>query len=163
MDTNILVIGSGISGLTYAIKMAEQNPSLEITIISKNNLLESNTRYAQGGIAVVSNFKKDSFEKHLNDTYKNGHNIVNKKVASQIIEEGPSCINWLTDIGVPFTKGENDKAIDLLKLVIERNFVSSEPFNPLVAAAQVRLSRIYMSQQDYQKVLELLSDSGVLL
>ncbi len=61
-----------------------------------------------------------------------------------------------------FTKGENDKAIYLLKLVIERNIFSSEPFNPLVAAAQVRLSRIYMSQQDYQKVLELLSGSGVL-
>ena len=62
MDTNILVIGSGISGLTYAIKIAQQNPSLEIVMISKNTLLESNTRYAQGGIAVVSNFKEDSFE-----------------------------------------------------------------------------------------------------
>ena len=68
MDTNILVIGSGISGLTYAIKMAEQNPSLEIVMISKNSLLESNTRYAQGGIAVVSNFQKDSFDKHVEDT-----------------------------------------------------------------------------------------------
>ena len=75
MDTNILVIGSGISGLTYAIKMAEQNPNLEISMISKNNLLESNTRYAQGGIAVVSNFKKDSLEKHVEDTLIGGSKI----------------------------------------------------------------------------------------
>ena len=85
MDTNILVIGSGISGLTCAIKMAEKNPSLEIVMISKNSLLESNTRYAQGGIAVVSNFQKDSFDKHVEDTMIAGAGECDKEVVEFVV------------------------------------------------------------------------------
>ena len=65
MTTDILVIGSGISGLTYAIKIAEQHPELQLILIAKDELRETNTRYAQGGIAVVSDIKQDSFEKHI--------------------------------------------------------------------------------------------------
>ena len=61
-----------------------------------------------------------------------------------------------------FSKGEKDKAIDLLKLVIDRHSDSSNEFNPLVTAAKTRLCRIYMSQKDYQNVLNTLSDSDVL-
>ena len=61
-----------------------------------------------------------------------------------------------------FSKGEKEKAIDLLKLVIDRHSHSSNEFNPLVTAAKTRLCRIYMSQKDYQKVLNTLSDSDVL-
>ena len=61
-----------------------------------------------------------------------------------------------------FSKGETKKAIDLLKLVIDRHSDSSKEFNPLVAAAKTRLCRIYISQQDYQKVLDELSYSDVL-
>ena len=61
-----------------------------------------------------------------------------------------------------FSKGEKEKAIDLLKLVIDRHSDSSNEFNPLVAAAKTRLCRIYMSQKDYQNVLNTLSDSDVL-
>ena len=61
-----------------------------------------------------------------------------------------------------FSKGEKEKAIDLLKLVIDRHSDSSNEFNPLVAAAKTRLCRIYMSQKDYQNVLNTLSDSAVL-
>ena len=61
-----------------------------------------------------------------------------------------------------FSKGEKKKAIDLLKLVIDRHSDSSNKFNPLVAAAKTRLCRIYMSQEDYQNVLNTLSDSDVL-
>ena len=88
MNTNVLVIGSGISGLTYAIKMAEQNPKLEIVMISKNSLLESNTRYAQGGIAVVSNFQKDSFDKHVEDTLIAGAGECDKEVVEFVVKEG---------------------------------------------------------------------------
>lgn len=51
MHTDLLIIGTGIAGLTYAIKLAEQSPELNITLISKDRLQEGNTRYAQGGIA----------------------------------------------------------------------------------------------------------------
>ena len=61
-----------------------------------------------------------------------------------------------------FSKGEKEKAIDLLKLVIDRHSDSSNEFNPLVTAAKTRLCRIYMSQKDYQNVLNTLSDSAVL-
>ena len=61
-----------------------------------------------------------------------------------------------------FSKGEKEKAIDLLKLVIDRHSDSLNEFNPLVTAAKTRLCRIYMSQKDYQKVLNTLSDSDVL-
>ena len=61
-----------------------------------------------------------------------------------------------------FSKGEKEKAIDLLKLVIDRHSDSSNEFNALVTAAKTRLCRIYMSQKDYQNVLNTLSDSNVL-
>ena len=107
MDTNILVIGSGISGLTYAIKMAEQNPDIEITMISKNNLLESNTRYAQGGIAVVSNFKKDSFEKHVEDTLIAGAGQCDEEVVKFVVEEGHDRLQELIEWGAQFDVKSN--------------------------------------------------------
>ena len=61
-----------------------------------------------------------------------------------------------------FSKGENEKAIDLLKLVIDRHSDSPNEFNPLVTAAKTRLCRIYISQKDYQNVLNTLSNSDML-
>ena len=61
-----------------------------------------------------------------------------------------------------FSKGEKEKAIDLLKLVIDRHSDSPNEFNPLVAAAKTRLCRIYISQKDYQNVLNTLSNSDML-
>lgn len=107
MDTNILVIGSGISGLTYAIKMAEQNPKLEIVMISKNSLLESNTRYAQGGIAVVSNFQKDSFDKHVEDTLIAGAGKCDIEVVEFVVKEGQERLQELIDWGIHFDKQKN--------------------------------------------------------
>lgn len=107
MITDILVIGSGISGLTYAIKIGEQNPDLRLTMISKNNLLESNTRYAQGGIAVVSNFKKDSFDKHIQDTLIAGAGKCDKEVVRFVVEEGHERLQELMNWGAHFDKKKN--------------------------------------------------------
>lgn len=103
-NTDVLIVGSGIAGLSLALRLSND---VKVILITKGRADECSTSWAQGGIASVTS-RQDSFEKHLNDTYKNGHNIVNKKVASQIIEEGPSCINWLEEIGVPFTKDDNN-------------------------------------------------------
>ena len=108
MNTNVLVIGSGISGLTYAIKMAEQNPKLEIVMISKISLLESNTRYAQGGIAVVSNFQKDSFDKHVEDTLIAGAGECDKEVVEFVVKEGQERLQELIDWGTHFDKQKMD-------------------------------------------------------
>jgi len=65
IKTDVLVIGSGISGLSYAIKISEQLPDTKIIIVTKADEDESNTKYAQGGLAVVTDFSKDNFQKHI--------------------------------------------------------------------------------------------------
>ena len=85
MIKDILVIGTGISGLTFAIHLAEENPEVSMVLISKNELNEGNTRYAQGGIAVVSDFKKDSFEKHIEDTLSAGDGSCDPEVVRFVV------------------------------------------------------------------------------
>ena len=75
-------------------------------LITKGQIDDCSTSWAQGGIASVIS-KSDSFKKHLDDTIENGHGIVEEHIASEIIKEGPSCIDWLSNMGVPFTKDEN--------------------------------------------------------
>ncbi len=65
IKTNYLIIGSGVAGLTFAIKIANQFPDKKITIVTKANENESNTRYAQGGLAIVTNKIEDSYQKHI--------------------------------------------------------------------------------------------------
>lgn len=107
MHTDILVIGSGISGLTYAIKIAELNPKVRLILISKTSLLESNTRYAQGGIAVVSNFDQDSFEKHVQDTLIAGGGICDEKVVRFVVKEGKNRLDELIGWGTKFDTCNN--------------------------------------------------------
>ena len=68
MQTDFLIIGSGIAGLTYALKVARDCPDKKITIFTKTTSDETNTKYAQGGIAGVWDNENDSFEKHIEDT-----------------------------------------------------------------------------------------------
>lgn len=114
MHTDVLVIGTGISGLTYAIKLAEKSPSTQIKLICKNSLEEGNTRYAQGGIAVVSNFIKDTFDKHIKDTYIAGDKEGDKNVIDFVIREGNLRLKELIDWGTQFDQKENDH-LDLTK------------------------------------------------
>jgi L-aspartate oxidase len=78
MQTNYLVIGSGIAGLTFALKIAQEFPDKKVTVITKANTDETNTKYAQGGIAGVWNDDKDSYEKHIQDTLIAGDGLCNK-------------------------------------------------------------------------------------
>jgi L-aspartate oxidase len=106
-NTDVLIVGSGIAGLSAALMLPDD---VKITLITKGDSKNCSTSWAQGGIASVLS-ETDSFEKHLNDTINNGNGIVDKDVASTIIKEGPYCINWLKSHGVPFT--EKDNKIDL--------------------------------------------------
>ncbi|MGE4346292.1 MAG: FAD-binding protein, partial [Flavobacteriaceae bacterium] len=86
--TNFLVIGSGVAGLSLAIKLAEKLPDKHITVVTKSNQEESNTKYAQGGIAVVTH-TEDSYRKHIKDTLICGDGLCNKQVGKMVIKDGP--------------------------------------------------------------------------
>lgn len=82
-ETDFLVIGSGIAGLSFALKVAEHE---RVIIISKTILEESNTKYAQGGIAAVT-YKPDNFEKHVQDTLIAGDGLCNREIVEMIVRE----------------------------------------------------------------------------
>jgi len=102
--TDFLVIGSGIAGLTYALKVAEACPDKTVTILTKTQSDETNTKYAQGGIAAVMDFDHDSFEKHIDDTLIAGDGLCNKHIVEIVIKEGVSRINEIIEWGARFDK-----------------------------------------------------------
>jgi L-aspartate oxidase len=104
METDFLVIGSGIAGLTYALKLAQHCPDKTVTIITKATPDETNTKYAQGGIAVVNDLEKDSFEKHIEDTLVAGDGLCNKEVVEIVVKEGPARVQEIIDWGARFDK-----------------------------------------------------------
>ncbi|MEX2603460.1 MAG: FAD-binding protein, partial [Gracilimonas sp.] len=103
---DFLVIGSGIAGLTFALKAAEYG---SVAIVTKKEMMEANTAYAQGGIAGVLS-KHDSFEKHIKDTLVAGAGLCKRDAVELVVKKGPNLIKELIDYGVQFTQknGELD-------------------------------------------------------
>src|SRR5881296_1982354 len=101
-DFDFLVIGSGIAGLTFAIKLAKFG---SVAVVTKKQRAESNTNYAQGGIAAVM-AKDDSFELHVRDTLEAGAGLCKENVVRTIIEEGPARIAELIELGMQFSERE---------------------------------------------------------
>ena len=97
-----LVLGSGIAGLTFALKVA---PRGRVAIVTKKNRAESNTNYAQGGIASVTS-KEDSFEAHVRDTLVAGAGLCKESVVRTIVREGPARIQELIELGMKFSERE---------------------------------------------------------
>ena len=108
--TDFLIIGSGIAGLTFALKAARYG---KVTIVTKSAIDDSNTRYAQGGIAAVFS-EPDNFEKHIRDTLIAGDGICNEEVVRLVVQEAPARIQELIDLGVPFDK-KKDGSYDLAR------------------------------------------------
>jgi len=104
LQTDFLVIGSGIAGLTFAIKTARRFPDKTITILTKANTDETNTKYAQGGIAVMSGTGDDSFDKHIEDTLIAGDGLCNEHVVELVVKEGPARVNEIIEWGTNFDK-----------------------------------------------------------
>ncbi|MBI4975231.1 L-aspartate oxidase [Candidatus Peregrinibacteria bacterium] len=104
MQTNFLVIGSGISGLNFALQAAKKG---KVVIVTKKKLVDSNTNFAQGGIAAVLD-QTDNFEKHIEDTLKTGTYHNNKKAIEFMVKNSADAIYRLIDLGVKFQK-ENGK------------------------------------------------------
>lgn len=107
MQTDILVVGSGIAGLTYALKVAAHFPNKQVVIITKTSTDETNTKYAQGGIAGVWDLVNDSFEKHIEDTLIAGDGLCNEETVEIVVKEGPDRIREIIDFGAQFDTAEN--------------------------------------------------------
>ncbi len=104
ITTNYLIIGSGVAGLTFAIKIANRFPEKKITILTKANAGESNTKYAQGGIAIVTDKMEDSYQKHIKDTLICGDGLCDESVVKMVVTEGPKRLKELIAWGANFDK-----------------------------------------------------------
>src|SRR3984957_11791523 len=98
-----VVLGSGIAGLTFALNVAETG---SVAVITKKNRAESNTNYAQGGIAVVTS-SEDTFDLHVRDTLEAGAGLCREEVVRGIVEEGPARVKELMELGMSFSEREN--------------------------------------------------------
>src|SRR5574344_1172232 len=108
---DFLIIGSGVAGMSYALKVAEARKG-KIAIICKTTLEDANTAKAQGGIASVTDLLVDSFEKHIEDTMIAGDFISDPEAVRQVVTKGPKGIQDLLRWGVNFDKKE-DGSFDL--------------------------------------------------
>jgi L-aspartate oxidase len=102
---DFLVIGSGLAGISFAIRASKFG---KVALITKDKLIESNSLYAQGGIAASPLSPQDSVEKHIEDTLKAGDGLCNPEIVKEIISESKSAIEELISWGVDFDK-ENGK------------------------------------------------------
>lgn len=107
---DFLVVGSGLAGLSFALKAANYG---KVCILTKTQIEETNTRYAQGGIAAVTDVS-DSYEKHVADTLIAGAGICDEKIVRTVVSEGPQRIKELIEMGANFDK-KSDGAFDLAK------------------------------------------------
>ena len=103
-EFDFLVIGSGIAGMSFALKVAHKG---KVALICKTELEEANTFFAQGGIASVTNTLVDNFDKHIEDTMIAGDWISDRAAVEKVVREAPGQIKELIDWGVDFDK--NDK------------------------------------------------------
>ncbi|MCP5463576.1 MAG: L-aspartate oxidase [Deltaproteobacteria bacterium] len=143
-SSDILIIGSGISGLSLAIKLANEH---NVFVVTKREAMESNTRYAQGGIASVMTHP-DNFDAHIQDTLEAGSHLCDPKVVEQVVCSGPALIQELLQAGVKFAKTDDDHfdlgregghserrvlhAMDLTGFEIEKKLLRKARKNPRI-------------------------------
>jgi len=104
IQTDILVIGSGVAGLAFALKVS---PFASVALVTKKGVMDSNTTHAQGGIASVFG-QLDSFALHIQDTLEAGDGLCHREVVEQVVKNGPERIRELIDLGVKFNLSRQD-------------------------------------------------------
>src|SRR5206468_997471 len=101
IETDVLVVGSGLAGLMTALHVA---PFADVTVVTKAAADDTNTSHAQGGIAAVFD-RRDSFAKHARDTLRCGAGLCDPAVVRAVVRDGPDAVRELESLGVPFTRG----------------------------------------------------------
>ncbi|MBF0509542.1 MAG: FAD-dependent oxidoreductase, partial [Deltaproteobacteria bacterium] len=107
--SDFLIIGSGIAGLSCALRLAHHG---KVSIITKKSKLDASTNFAQGGIAAVLGLN-DSFDLHVKDTLEAGDGLCHEDVVKMVVERGPRLINELTSLGVGFKTTADTGSFDL--------------------------------------------------
>lgn len=107
--TDVLVVGSGIAGLSFALKVAR---IAKVTLVTKKTRVDTATNLAQGGIAAVLS-DEDSFASHFTDTVQSGDGLCREDIVRMVVEEGGDRVNELMEIGVHFQRGEDGSGLDL--------------------------------------------------
>lgn len=105
---DVLIIGSGLGGLSFALQVLKHQPNLSIALLSKEAVSEGSSWYAQGGIAAVVD-SKDSIESHIQDTLRAGAGLCYQPTVEYIIRQAPEAIRQLTDYGVAFSRDKSGK------------------------------------------------------
>ncbi|MCC5023585.1 MAG: L-aspartate oxidase [Candidatus Synoicihabitans palmerolidicus] len=103
---DVLVLGSGIAGLSFALKAVQQGHT--VAILTKKNKADSNTNWAQGGIAAVTS-PEDDIEKHVQDTLIAGDGLCREKIVREIVADGPARVQELVDLGLKFAREANSE------------------------------------------------------
>lgn len=163
--SDIIVVGSGVAGLSFSIKIAEQRPDLKIFILTKAGLKDSNSSYAQGGIATVIDQIKDSFDAHIEDTLKSGGGLSDPVIVDLVVRSGPERIYELAKYGVKFTRDQNEN----LDLALEGGHSSPRVVHSFDNTGEVVVNTLISTAKtfpnitflDHQFCMDLLrTDSG---
>jgi L-aspartate oxidase len=160
MKADFLVIGSGMAGLTYVIKVAEKFPDKKIVVVTKVGEKDSNTHYAQGGVAIVQN-ETDSFEKHVQDTLAAGDGLCDENVVRMVVREGPHCLSEMVEWGVKFDtnkKGNYDLGKEgghsENRVIHHKDFTGAEISRALISRLKQLKNVTYLK---YHFVVDLIS------
>jgi len=163
---DLLVVGSGIAGLTFALKAATSGT---VAIVTKKNKIETSTNYAQGGIASVLG-PDDSFQLHIQDTLNAGDGLCHPEVVDMVVYSGPDRVRELATLGVPFDHGSAEAtgfdlgregghtrnrivhAHDMTGQAVERVLIAAAEANPNIQIFENHLVMDLIIQHDSLKV-----------
>lgn len=141
-QADILVVGSGIAGLSFALRLCDERPDLRIVVATKGEFEEGSTRYAQGGIAVVLDNLRDNFESHISDTIAASGGFADPEIVDLVIKQAPDRLHELELRGAEFDKkagGQPDLALEgghsAPRVVHSRDSTGREVARTLSAAA----------------------------